>query len=126
MNKKRGGFYLKTLLFTLFSRLIILMQNRVLSRLISHVLKLNNIHLKAKKSPKRLTKGLFLRYKTKKVLITLYQNLCSLMVPVAGLEPARFYPLDFESSLSTISTHRQLNNINFTIISTKYKFKCEL
>ena len=40
-----------------------------------------------KKIPKRLIKCLFLLYKTKKVLITLYQNLCSLMVPTAGFEP---------------------------------------
>ena len=45
------------------------------------------------------------------------------MVPVAGLEPARFYPLDFESSLSTISTHRQLNIYNYTIKYEKNKVK---
>ena len=36
---------------------------------------------KKQKNPKRLMKGLFLRYITKKVLITLYQNLCSFVLP---------------------------------------------
>ena len=36
------------------------------------------------------------------------------MVPVAGLEPARNYPLDFESSLST--------NFNTQAINKQYYF----
>ena len=40
------------------------------------------------------------------------------MVPVAGLEPARCYPLDFESSLSTISTHRQSAHKLYKNLST--------
>ena len=63
------------------------------------------------KKTKKAHKSLIFPIKTKKALITLYQNLCSLMVPAVGLEPTCLAAMDFESIASTNFTTRAINKI---------------